>query len=193
MKALVARVLKPRRILTAQHLSEGIAKAREGEGVDLAVLDLSLPDSAGPETVVRFRREFPEIPVMVVSSLEEPGVIEAVFGAGAAGFVSKSAPVHVMSDVLRRVWAGETGVTPAPNAASAPTSLKLEPGIGLTERQLEVLRGIVNGHSNKEIARALGISENTVKQHTKAVFHELGVNTRTEALVAAIRRGFVVS
>ncbi len=162
-----------------------VAEAIASEGVDLVMLDLGLPGCVGIEALTRVRAAHPEARVVVVSATEERDVILAALGAGAAGYIPKTSAPGVVTAALRLVAEGGVYVPPQALEGERPAG---EP-IGLTGRQLEVLRGIARGQANKEIARRLGISEDTVKQHAKAVFAALRVKSRSQAGRAAERRG----
>ncbi len=184
-------------IVEAESLSKALALAQEHPDLDLALLDLKMPDVRGIDSVHVFRQRFPALPIVVLSASEDCDDIEAVLDAGALGFVPKSSPAAVLLGALRLVLEGGvylppqllSRVAPAPRAAQ-PTS----PAFGghsrvdgLTERQIEVLRLLEQGKSNKEIARDLALSEGTIKIHLAAVFRALNVRNRTEAVLAAQR------
>jgi DNA-binding NarL/FixJ family response regulator len=166
------------------------AMRRAGE-VDLALIDLFMPGMSGIEGVARFRAAFPDIPLVVLSASDQREDIQQLFAAGALGFVNKSAPREVILGALREVLAGgvyvppnlldpEQDEPPRPNLAQYPT---------LTSRQIEVLRELASGGSNRQIGEALGVTEGTVKIHMAAIFRILKVNNRTEAVLVAQKMG----
>ena len=160
----------------------------------LVILDLGLPDSDGLELLKKIRERRPATAVVVLSSSTETRLMAEALDAGATGFIPKSAPRPVMVSALRLILAGgiyippeawpsrQKDVPPAP-VVHAPSPAEL----GLTERQLHVLALLVRGHSNKSIARALGIAEVTVKHHVTALMRALQVSNRTEAALAITR------
>lgn len=149
----------------------------------VVLLDLGLPDCDGIDALIRFRKAFPRLPVVVISATEDAGTVRAAIAQGARGYIPKSSPRPVMEAALRLVVAGGTYVPQiALNGAGTAD-------LALTARQREVLRLMAKGLHNRQIARHLAISENTVKHHAQAVFHALGVASRAEALLAAARRG----
>jgi len=154
-----------------------------GDSVDLVLLDLHMPGVGNVDGVRRLRERAPGTPMAVVSGSEESGIAAALIGMGIAGFIPKSdAPQNIVSAV-RLILSG---------GVYAPQRLMAQPRVGpdassLTERQLEVVRLLARGQSNKEIARALGITEGTVKVHLLSVFRALGVRNRTQAVLSAQR------
>lgn len=167
------------------------AMQRAGE-VDLALLDLYMPGMAGVEGVIRFRASHPEVPVVVLSASEQAEDIQRLLSAGALGYVTKASPSEVILGALRLVLAGGVYVPPSllahPNGASMESDGFPRPA-PLTTRQVEVLRELAKGQSNKQIAKVLEVTEGTVKIHLAAIFRILKVNNRTEAVLVAQKMG----
>jgi DNA-binding NarL/FixJ family response regulator len=168
----------------------------EGE-FDLVLLDLALPGIDGFAGLDILRRRYPAMPVAVVSAFDDVPTITRVLNLGASGFIPKAFSGEALLSAVREVLAGnifrpcgQTGsqlddMTPVP-----PSKTGVRPDeIGLTDRQGQVLALMVRGMSNRDIADQLGLSEGTVKIHATAVFKALGVNSRTQALVAVARYG----
>ena len=155
---------------------------------DLVLLDLGLPGCRGLDALSRFRREFPKLPLVVLSGDCDRGTILGALDAGAVGFIPKTSKPDVMIAALKVVAAGGTYVPPEALEGVDARSQALD----LTERQRDVLRLILKGYNNERIATELAIAPNTVKQHAHAVFAALGVSTRAEAMVAAARRGLTL-
>ena len=168
---------------TAGSVAEAIERA--SDGVDVVMLDLGLPGCAGIEALTRMRAAHPEARVVVVSAIEERLVILAALEGGAVGYIPKTSGPGVVTAALRLIAEGGTYVPPQALKGERPAS---EP-IGLTGRQLDVLRLLARGLGNKEIAQSLRIAKDTVKQHAKAVYAALGVNGRAQAGRAARQRG----
>jgi DNA-binding NarL/FixJ family response regulator len=166
-------------------LAEAVECARAMGGVEACLLDLGLPGCKGIEALTRFRAAFPEARVVVVSAFEERAVVLAALDEGAVGYIPKTSKPGVVANALRLVAEGGTYVPP--QALEGPRLLA--ENIGLTGRQIEVLRLIARGLANKEIAQNLRIAKDTVKQHAKAVYAALGVKSRTQAGRAAQLRG----
>ncbi len=164
-------------------------KARE---VDLALLDLYMPGMSGLEGVIRFRAAFPDIPVVVLSASEQVEDIQKLLAAGALGYVTKSSPSEVIFSALQRVLAGGIYVPPSlieHPAAEAPALPKKNHATALSVRQIQVLRELAKGLSNRQIGDILQVTEGTIKLHVAAVFRLLKVNNRTEAVLVAQKMG----
>ena len=167
---------------TAGSVAEAVER---GDGVDIVMLDLGLPGCTGIEALTRMRAAHPEARVIVVSAIEERPVILAALEAGAAGYIPKTSRPGVVTAALRLIAEGGVYV---PAQALKHERAADEP-IGLTGRQMEVLRLLARGLGNNEIAQSLRIAKDTVKQHAKAVYAALGVNGRAQAGRAAQQRG----
>jgi DNA-binding NarL/FixJ family response regulator len=156
--------------------------------VDLVLLDLAMPGIGGLETLVRIRRSFPAVPVVIVSASEHAADAREALERGASGFISKTSSGPVLRAALQLVLAGGVYVPPdlvggaAVPAPRAQASEIRRAAYGrLTARQLEVAQLMARGLTNQEIGRVLGIAEGTVKAHLAAIFQALDVDNRTEA------------
>lgn len=178
----VDAVLPEARKHVAFNLTEALAIATGLPSDSLVLLDLGLPEGSGMDVLKRFRSAFPQMTVVVVSATESSVLVAAALKAGAAGYIPKTSSPNLIVAALKVIVAGGTYIPPQilPDVAEAPT---------LTGRQIEVLMLITKGASNRDIAQALGIADNTAKQHTHAVFQALNVNTRAQAIIAAARLG----
>ena len=178
---------------------------------DLAfiLLDIGLPDRDGFTVLTELRQRYPAISVVILSANNDRDSVIKALDLGALGFIPKSGQREVMLNALRLVFSGGIYIPPeilakpsgglaeeaAPIAVAAEKPGQAAPtpaDLGLTERQLEVLALIMKGKSNKAICRALSLAEPTVKNHVTAILKSLGVNNRTEAVVAANARGLVM-
>lgn len=161
--------------------------------LDLALVDLNMPGMDGHAAVVRFRSEFPDIPLVILSAMETRADIQRALNAGALGYIQKSSPSRVILDALKQVLAGGLYIPPA-MAESLSTNDDRVSSLfpHLTSRQLEVLKLLVQGNPNKTIGQKLGLSEGTVKIHMAAIFRALNVSNRTEATIAARNLGLIV-
>lgn len=154
---------------------------------DVTLLDLRMPELDGVQVIKEIRATDKNARIIVLTTFDGDEDIYRAIQAGAKGYLLKDVTREALMDSIRRVHVGETSV---------PLNLvtKLADRISgetLSERELEVLRLMAKGKSNKEIASALFISEGTVKSHGKSIFAKMNVNSRTEAVSEATRRGFL--
>lgn len=164
---------------------------------DLVLLDLNLPGLKGMDALSALREAVPAVPLVVLSGEDDPQLVRATIAAGAMGFIPKSSTKEVLIQALRLVLA--QGVYLPPTVLDVRSAESLGPSVdygrqaaarlGLTPRQLDVLRYVIQGKPNKSIARELDISEGTVKAHLASVYQALGVGNRTEAVYAAAKMG----
>lgn len=178
-------------LIEAVDYPSAFAAMHEIGEVDLALIDLYMPGIAGIEGVTRFRLAFPGTPLVVVSASEQVEDIHRLLAAGALGYITKSSPSEVIFNALRLVLAGGIYIPPSLLNHTALYGMELDPANPpqLTIRQHQVLRELIKGQSNKEIATALEVTEGTVKIHLASVFRILKVNNRTEAVLVAQRLG----
>lgn len=180
-------------LLEAGDLAEAAVVLRAHPDVQLALLDLNLGDRQGLDTLQQWRGMAPDVPVIVLSADDRADTIVSAIDRGAAGFIPKTVQAATMQDALRRVLAGEVYLPEMPGAdalvAQGAEPASPESLLGLSERQLDVLRLLIEGKPNKEICRMLVLSESTVKTHLSAIFRKLGVNSRTQAVVTVARAG----
>ena len=184
--AVTRSVFREAQVCFANNLEQAFERAREGDAVDLTLLDLGLPGCAGLDALSAFRASFPAVPTVVVSATEDRASVLRALDMGAVGYVPKTHAPPLIAAALRVV--SEGGIYVPPQAINGHANGS-EPPLPLTGRQLDVLRLIVKGMANKEIARQLRIAKDTVKQHAKAVYAALGIATRSQAAHAAERRG----
>lgn len=181
------------RILLAKDLEDGMALGIDRDRPDLAILDLALPGYTGLGALRRFRVAHPGVPTVVLSERDSQTFIQAAFTAGAVGYLSKSQDVNVIVLALRLVHSG--GIYVPPQAIrrvpdGQPTNPQCASNhLRLTDRQSEILRLIIEGRRNRAIAKELGISEGTVKQHVHAIFGALGVSSRAQAVATYLQFG----
>lgn len=154
---------------------------------DVVTMDFQLPGADGAESTAILRAAFPDARVIILSVFEGEEDIWRAVEAGAMAYVSKSAEVEEVLEAIRSVFAGDT-YFPAPIAAKLAMRREHDT---LTARELQVLRHVVAGLSNKEIAAALHMSEATVKLHISNTLAKLNVADRTQAAIVAVRRGIV--
>ena len=174
------------------------ALAFADKAFDLILLDLSMPGTHGTSALERMREAFVDMPIVVLSSEDDPGLIRQVIDLGASGFIPKSSTHRILISALQLILAGgvylpmhvlSKSTRPALALTASDSSAPDVPVPGMTDRQYEVLLKAVRGQSNKMIARSLLLSEGTVKAHLSAAFRILGVSNRTEAVYAAAQLG----
>ncbi|MDD2914371.1 MAG: response regulator transcription factor [Gallionella sp.] len=185
------------KILEAENFQDGLNIAGQHPSLDLVLLELRSPGSDGVICVKRFHQRFPHVPVVVVSGEENCSVMSKAISYGASGFVCKSSSGPVLLNALRLALSG---------GIYMPTQLlyqygRMEAGkhghysspdeYSLTKRQMNILNYLVEGLSNKEIARTTNLAEGTVKIHVAAVYQALSVNSRMEAVRVAKLLGLV--
>ena len=161
-----------------------------GAEVDLILLDLTMPGVRGFSGLMYLRAQFPSVPIVVVSANDDPSVIRRCMDFGASGFIPKTLGIDAMRAAVRRVLAGELWTPPdiilkqRPDADSGELIGRLA---SLTPQQVRVLMMLSDGLLNKQIAYELSVSEATVKAHISAILQKLGVDSRTQAVIAAAK------
>src|SRR3954454_4231142 len=158
--------------------------------VDLVLLDLSMPGVRGFSGLMYLRAQYPSVPVVVVSANDEAAVIRRCMEFGASGFIPKTLGVEAMREAISRVLEG--GVWTPPDVDLSPrtddeTADLMARLLTLTPQQTRVLMMLSEGLLNKQIAFNLSVSEATVKAHVSAILQKLGVESRTQAVIAAAK------
>jgi DNA-binding NarL/FixJ family response regulator len=154
---------------------------------DVTLLDLRMPELDGVEAIKEIRADDEKARIIVLTTFDGDEDIYRAIQAGAKGYLLKDVPREALMDCIRRVYAGETSV-PVHLVAKLADRVS---GDNLSKREIEVLKLMAQGKSNKEIGSALFISEGTVKSHGKAIFAKMNVVSRTEAVADATRRGLI--
>jgi two-component system NarL family response regulator len=150
-------------------------------------MDLRLPVMAGVDAIKAMRQEFPTARIIVLTTFDGDEDIYRALQAGARGYLLKGMSAEELMDAIRTVHSGKTRI-PAPVAQILAERMA---GPGLTAREMDVLKLIVTGKSNKDIGKDLNISEATVKTHINSILSKLGVNDRTQAATSALQRGII--
>ena len=185
----VLRNLFPKAEVVGAHtLSQAVEQGRAAEPFALALLDLGLPDCSGLECLAVFRRAAPATKVVIFSAVDDSASIISAMEAGAAGYVPKTHTPLLIAAAVRLVAEGGTYVPPEALMRIEPRPEPKTALRALTPRQSDVLRLIVKGYANKEVAERLNIAEDTVKQHARAAYRVLGVSSRTQAMTTLTRR-----
>jgi two-component system nitrate/nitrite response regulator NarL len=187
MAALLKQAGDNTLVLQAPECATALRLADEHPDIDAVFVDLMMPGMTGDIAVREFGKRRPELPVIVLSSSENPSDVRRALQAGALGYIPKSANPQTLLSALRLVLTGNIYVPPllaqANEAAATHDAHSHAPAAHeqLTERQLDVLKELCTGLSNKEISARLGIAEKTVKAHVAAIFKTLNVVNRTQA------------
>jgi DNA-binding NarL/FixJ family response regulator len=160
----------------------------------VTLLDALMPGLSGLEALRRIRSDWPEAAIVILTGAEDDGELFEAVEAGARGYLSKNLRADEFIAMLKGLERGEAAMTRQTTgrllAAFSRTARRQEPN-GLTEREVELLRLLVEGRSNKDIAQVMALSENTVKYHIKNILQKLDVHNRTEAAAHAVRTGLV--
>ena len=154
---------------------------------DVTLMDLRLPDMSGIDILIAIRTEFPAARIIMLTTFEGDVEIHRALQAGARGYVLKNMPPSQLLDVIRQVHAGKKRIPPE-IASQLAEHMSDE---SLTEREVEVLRQVADGNRNRDIAKNLFISEETVKVHIKHIMEKLGATDRTQAVAIGVRSGII--
>ncbi len=172
----------------AQDGAEGISKARELKP-DVVLMDLLMPVMDGITAIGHIRREMPDVEVLALTSVLEDASVVGAVRAGAIGYLLKDTEADELCRAIKAAAGGQVQLSPKAAARLMREVRAPESPEALTERETEVLRWLAGGQSNKEIAHTLGIGEKTVKTHVSNVLGKLGVQSRTQAALYAVRIG----
>jgi DNA-binding NarL/FixJ family response regulator len=200
-----------RQLLERQPDLHVVGEAADGEeAVRLAkelkphvvVMDVRMPKMSGVEATRRIKQEVPEVAVLVLTAHDDDEYVFALLQAGANGYLLKTAEMEELVKAIRAVAAGQSALDPVvtgkvvaqfASGRSLPDVLAnvKDEYEGLTEREMEILRLVGKGLTNKDIGQQLYISDRTVQAHLSNIFSKLGVGSRTEAVMYAVRRGWI--
>jgi two-component system, NarL family, response regulator LiaR len=158
---------------------------------DVVVMDLLMPVMDGIAATAAIRRELPDTEVLALTSVLEDASVVGAIRAGAIGYLLKDTQAEALCQAIKAAAAGQVQLTPRAAARLMQVVSTPESPEALTERETEVLRLLAQGQSNKQIARSLHIAEKTVKTHVSNILSKLGVQSRTQATLYAVRIGLV--
>ncbi len=158
---------------------------------DVVLMDLLMPLMDGIAATSAIRSELPETEVIALTSVLESAAVVGAVKAGAIGYLLKDTQAHELRRAIKAAAAGQVQLSPQASAYLVREVRAPETTGALTEREAEVLRLLAQGQSNKEIAQTLQIVEDTVKTHVKHILSKLGVQSRTQAALCAMRLGLV--
>ncbi len=190
LRLAVASLVAPAKIGEAGSFDELTAMLEHEQDVDLVLLDLKMPGISGFSGLIYLRAQYPAIPVVVVSASDDVETIRRSLDFGASGFVPKRFGVEKLGEAVLRVLAGDIWIPPDVDlsAGADPEMSKLRDRlVTLTPQQVRVLMMLSEGLLNKQIAYELGVSEATIKAHVSAILQKLGVESRTQAVIAAAK------
>jgi DNA-binding NarL/FixJ family response regulator len=182
----LVNVVKGAAVTQAASLDELTATLEAGGDIDLVLLDLNMPGVQGFSGLMYLRAQFPQIPVVVVSASDDPKTIRRCLDLKASGFIPKSLPAAAIRDALKTVLDGGIWIPRGVDLNSAEPEISAMAGkmAALTPQQMRVLMMLGEGLLNKQIAYKLDVSEATVKAHVSAILQKLGVDSRTQAVIA---------
>ena len=190
LRQAVASVIPAAKIDEAGSFEDLTTLLERGAEADLILLDLSMPGISGFSGLIYLRAQYPAIPVVIVSATDDGATIRRSLDFGASGFIPKRFGVDTLRDAILKIMAGDIWV-PADTDLSAavdPDMTRLRDRlVTLTPQQVRVLMMLSEGLLNKQIAYELGVSEATIKAHVSAILQKLGVESRTQAVIAAAK------
>jgi DNA-binding NarL/FixJ family response regulator len=190
LREAVSGVLGRAEIGEASTFEEVTDLLERGGEVDLILLDLRMPGVRGFSGLMYLRAQYPSVPVVIVSANDDPAVIRRCMEFGASGFFPKTLGADALRAALARVLQGELWTPPDVDFArdaDAESAAMIARLSSLTPQQVRVLMMLSGGLLNKQIAYQLSVSEATVKAHVSAILQKLGVDSRTQAVIAAGR------
>ena len=190
LREAVAGLFEHAEIAEAGSFEEVSALLDKGGEVDLILLDLSMPGVRGFSGLMYLRAQYPSAPVVVVSGNDDPAVIRRCMDFGASGFIPKTLGIDEMRAAIMRVLKGGVWTPPDVDLAAgvdAEAATLMARLVTLTPQQVRVLMMLSEGLLNKQIAYELSVSEATVKAHVSAILQKLGVDSRTQAVIAAAK------
>lgn len=185
-------------VVEAADVAEALEAMNAG-GIDVALVDVRMPDADGLDLLHEMKQRWPEVPVIMLSSFDHAHYVRRALAEGAAGYMLKDATPEDLEQAIRVAMSGGGNVLsprviqnlfeateegPADDGGPAPRAHGT-----LTQRETDILCLLVEGRSNRDISRALFLSEKTVKAHLAAIFRKLGVTNRTQAAMAAVAMG----
>lgn len=194
--ALLEHAAHSNTVLQAGSVKDGLAMVESSPDLDVVMLDLMMPNVGGFPAIAEFGNKRPDLPVIVLSSSEDPKDARQALALGALGYVPKSATPHVLMSAINLVMNGDVYVPPLilENIADGRRvnfHMRADAVEALTTRQVDVLKLLSQGLPNKSIATSLDLSEKTVKAHITAIFKALNVVNRTQAANAGREVGLI--
>lgn len=184
-------------IFEASNSQKAMRIVEEHPDISFILLDINLPDRDGFSVLRELRERYATIAIVILSSSDDQDTVKRAFKLGALGFIPKTTEREVILNAIKLVFSGGVYIpsqmleeTRSPRLIDEPAGRDSFKGIGLTDRQIEVLALLMKGRSNKVIARTLNMAVPTVKNHITAVLKTLGVASRTEAIIKVGKMGW---
>ena len=190
LREAVSGLLEQVEIAEAGTFDDVVAFLERNADVDLILLDLTMPGARGFSGLMYMRAQYPGVPVVVVSANDDPVTIRRCMEFGASGFIPKTLGVEEMRAAISRILSGGVWTPPdvdLSTGSDAEAAELMSRMATLTPQQVRVLMMLSEGLLNKQIAFQLGVSEATVKAHVSAILQKLGVESRTQAVIAAAK------
>ncbi|MCA0399990.1 MAG: response regulator transcription factor [Proteobacteria bacterium] len=190
LRQAISGIFTTLRVVEAGTLDETVAAISSPDDADLVLLDLKMPGVSGFSGLAYLRAQHPSIPIIVVSGADDAATIRTCMEFGAAGYIPKTTPTETMNQAIRAVLAGGHWTPPDIPLGESPdkeTGTLIRRLASLTPQQMRVLTLLSEGLLNKQIAYELSVSEATIKAHVSAILTKLGVESRTQAVIAASR------
>ena len=160
---------------------------------DVILMDMAMPVMDGATATRAIRRKFPHVQILALTSFKEGKIIKNALEAGAIGYLLKDVSADELARAIRAAHAGRTTLSPdAAQALVETANQPPAPGLDLTEREREVLKLMIEGLNNTQIAGRLTVSPSTIKSHVSNILSKLGVASRTEAVTLALRNGIIL-
>jgi DNA-binding NarL/FixJ family response regulator len=179
--------------------AEAIEKAQELMP-DVVLMDVRMPKRSGIEATAQIKDLLPHVKILMLTISDEEADLYDAIKAGASGYLLKEIPIEEVADAIRSVWAGQSRISPSMASklltefaamSKATDDRPPVPTPRLTDREMEVLRLVAQGMNNRDIAKELFISENTVKNHIRNILEKLHLHSRMEAVVYAVREKMI--
>jgi DNA-binding NarL/FixJ family response regulator len=190
LKAAIEQKIVGAEVLEVDDAKSAMELMEREKDLSLALLDIDIPGNEGLSFIYSTLERYPDIKVCVISGNQDPAIISAVMEKGVKGFIPKASSTEIIFSAIQIILAGSQYFPMEILNKSGPKTNKSLSR--LTTRQLDVLKAMANGQANKQIADNLHISVGTVKTHITAIFEELMVNNRTQAINAARDKGLII-
>jgi len=197
MRYVLEKLGEDTEIIDVSSYEDALPVINDNKDIDLILLDLGLSGLSDTDALEALRVELPSTPVVIISSNDDGNKVQEILDMGAQGYIPKSTPSEILISSLKLVLSGGVYIPPEillrmDKKPVIPADINNKANdIPLTPRQLEVLKKLAHGLSNKEISRLLSMAEPTVRVHVAAIFKQLDVSNRTKAVHLALQKGWL--